>query len=638
MRTTLCLSCLAQVQCRKLYAVETTMADATDFHPVLNDLGYSAGISAANAPPYPLLPCTAASGSPCRIFYHLSALNEVLFPVQLELQEVLSPCAQLSLTSFADKGLEAIHDSEKTKRAVFLLDQLLRTHSCIQNLRVKGSGAKLLVEVLKANASLKELSVHGSVICESGPHEFAQYLKVNTSLTTLSILEDDTSDTSCFEWMAEGLLVNKTIEKVNLTNISFDRENAKLVARIFAENKVIRSFNTFYNPQSLSHLVSADCGMWHEPISNNETLEELSFPIFIWNFAQWNNFFRTASRKVNLKKIAVFVHTAAFPCVCSFFDVLRESGAEEKVSFGSCYLLDNVDWITSKAFSDFNVYSYGQQLTWLAQLLTSCAHVTSMRFNISMDDLSSVSPVSACIQAATSLQKLDLALYNGHRGTQDKQPWSQLAETLRQKTSLREITVDVFRDVAPAQCRDQIRRLSGALSSHESLRRVHFRAAHSIELAAFLRNFAERVTDNYILLGVTLNGRLETEAVPDYIVIRDVARRNCGLVRRATNFTKGLRVDRCTAGALEQVWRHAGLLEELADQQSLSMTEATSMVRSALRSIEGLHDFMRITNVVKDSVVCKPRPDGRLQLDALNEDCWRLVRRYLAVDDVVESI
>ncbi|KAL1477258.1 hypothetical protein MTO96_035883 [Rhipicephalus appendiculatus] len=59
------------------------------------------------------------------------------------------------------------------------------------------------------------------------------------------------------------------------------------------------------------------------------------------------------------------------------------------------------------------------------------------------------------------------------------------------------------------------------------------------------------------------------------------------------------------------------------------------MIRSRLRSVEGLHDFMRLTGVVKECVTCAPPVDGcRMQLQDLNDDCWRLVRRYLSFDDV----
>ncbi|KAH7969521.1 hypothetical protein HPB52_019238 [Rhipicephalus sanguineus] len=37
-------------------------------------------------------------------------------------------------------------------------------------------------------------------------------------------------------------------------------------------------------------------------------------------------------------------------------------------------------------------------------------------------------------------------------------------------------------------------------------------------------------------------------------------------------------------------------------------------------------------------VECHPRDDGRMQLDDLNEDCWRMVRRHLMLDDVEEAV
>ncbi|KAL1473449.1 hypothetical protein MTO96_038659 [Rhipicephalus appendiculatus] len=59
------------------------------------------------------------------------------------------------------------------------------------------------------------------------------------------------------------------------------------------------------------------------------------------------------------------------------------------------------------------------------------------------------------------------------------------------------------------------------------------------------------------------------------------------------------------------------------------------MIPSRLRGVEGLHDFMRLTGVVKECVACAPPVDGgTIQLQYLKDDCWRLVRRYLSLDDV----
>lgn len=96
----------------------------------------------------------------------------------------------------------------------FILPKVIRIHSSlttlkISELRLRGSRAQDLVAALKENSTLKELSIHGSVICEAGRGVFADYLKIHTSLITLSVGADDVSNRNCFNWIVEGLLVNE---------------------------------------------------------------------------------------------------------------------------------------------------------------------------------------------------------------------------------------------------------------------------------------------------------------------------------------------------------------------------------------------------------------------------------------------
>ncbi|XP_075558174.1 uncharacterized protein LOC142590165 isoform X2 [Dermacentor variabilis] len=89
-----------------------------------------------------------------------------------------------------------------------------------------------------------------------------------------------------------------------------------------------------------------------------------------------------------------------------------------------------------------------------------------------------------------------------------------------------------------------------------------------------------------------------------------------------------------SAAALDRVSRHPALMAELVEVLSIDEDEAARMVRQRFRSIEGLHEFMRLAGVVKQRVTCRPREDGRAQLDDLNSECWCHVRRYLQLDDV----
>ncbi|KAL1472831.1 hypothetical protein MTO96_039076 [Rhipicephalus appendiculatus] len=78
------------------------------------------------------------------------------------------------------------------------------------------------------------------------------------------------------------------------------------------------------------------------------------------------------------------------------------------------------------------------------------------------------------------------------------------------------------------------------------------------------------------------------------------------------------------------------MLEEMAQQEHLSVSEAKSILQGALKQIESMNDYMRFAGVVKERVVCREREDGRTQLDNLNEHCWYRLRRYLTLGDIRE--
>ncbi|KAH9375857.1 hypothetical protein HPB48_014559 [Haemaphysalis longicornis] len=82
---------------------------------------------------------------------------------------------------------------------------------------------------------------------------------------------------------------------------------------------------------------------------------------------------------------------------------------------------------------------------------------------------------------------------------------------------------------------------------------------------------------------------------------------------------------------------HPELVEELARLEEVDQARAAAMILDGLRSMDGLHEFMRLAGVVRKQVSCHTCEDGRTQLDTLNEHCWRAVRRYLKLHDIKES-
>ncbi|KAH7943774.1 hypothetical protein HPB52_011416 [Rhipicephalus sanguineus] len=152
----------------------------------------------------------------------------------------------------------------------------------------------------------------------------------------------------------------------------------------------------------------------------------------------------------------------------------------------------------------------------------------------------------------------------------------------------------------------------------------------------FVSLLSKVIGDNYNLLGVDLfNSKVGVEAKRCLFIIRETTRRNSGLVERAADFRPTSHLDWYTATALEKVSRNPALVRELAEKEGVAASQVVSMIRSRLRSVDGLDDFMRLTGVVKECVTCAPPVIGSsMQLQDLGDDCWRLVRRYLSFDDV----
>ncbi|XP_075725745.1 uncharacterized protein LOC142767609 [Rhipicephalus microplus] len=552
----------------------------------------------------------------------------------------------LDLCSDCD-DVEQLDESEcSCSKLSSALSIILRDCSSLNTLEVgelqmKRKMATAFVAALKENLTLKELSIHGSVICEAERDQFAQYLCHNVSLTVLSITADNVSKRNCFLWMAVGLLVNNTIRNVRLNNVLFDQDNVMMAARIFAENDTIRIFNMVYLAHTFSRAPSTDYGLWLAPLSNNETLEELGLPFSIWNSLQWVGFFSVIARKQNLKKLTVALKVTDYRYLPELCAALRETGAEDKVSLGTHFVDGILNLVQSRALLDVDVFCLDKTVIRQLHALQAFNHVTSVCFRLKIGQVSITSAIARYVEATTSLRRLQLDLYPDHDSAlHDKNAsFMAIVQSLSRNTSVRELELNFDHCVgnSVAMQDHNIEQLAHVVGTSRRVRRFHFRAVYSHGTAAFIRRLSEKVADNYTLIHVVVADVLNKDTAMDYCNIRDKASRNSGLVARAVQFARGRPVDSRSARALERVWRHAGLLEEFAEQVSLSATDASAVIRRGLRSTESLHDFMRLAHVVQNCVVCNPCQDGRPQLDTISEDCWRLICSYLLLDDVRES-
>ncbi|XP_050043150.3 uncharacterized protein [Dermacentor andersoni] len=462
----------------------------------------------SDAPVHYGLPCTAAEGQTCQIVRHLSTWNEFLFQVRMEIREVAGARASAQHV----EELELQSDGLSSTGVLSALSNLLKTTNSlavltIPHVSMSGQDADRFLTALAENKTLKELSMHESVLSEAsmaGRARFKEYLKDNNTLTTL--------------------VVGK----------------------------------------------------------GNE----------LW-----------------------------------------DSGTENRVSFGTFYASDSFDLLESKAFSEVSVLSFEDftNVLRLLRRLPSFRHITSVRLDIWTGDIVLSWAFADYVKSSSTLRNLRLWLGSDGASRDDANGWrAALFASLSRNTSIRVLHVtSMYMD------EQDVYLLADSITSSRNIEKVHIGTVTLAESGALVRRLSLGIATNYTLLSVSLDSPVDREAAKHFFTVCDVARRNSGLVALAAQFVTGARPGSICAQALERVSNHPALLEVLSESTSMSTEEAAATIRSRLRSIEGLQQFMRLAGVVKERVTCNARDDGRMHLADLNEHCWSHVRRYLKLHDVV---
>ncbi|XP_077491213.1 uncharacterized protein LOC144101864 [Amblyomma americanum] len=166
----------------------------------------------------------------------------------------------------------------------------------------------------------------------------------------------------------------------------------------------------------------------------------------------------------------------------------------------------------------------------------------------------------------------------------NQEQWRVLFDSLSQNTSIVELDVKLAcLDEENAQC------LADAVKHSRNIRRAAFQLEDAT--AAFVTRLSIGIEDNYTIIDMKLHCRTRPGDGQWFHVV-DTARRNTGLVARASQLLSADHCDRRCALALESVSSHPALLAELADVMSVSETNAAAMIKDVLKSLHGVHRFM----------------------------------------------
>ncbi|KAH7949787.1 hypothetical protein HPB49_015367 [Dermacentor silvarum] len=511
-------------------------------------------------------------------------------------------------------------------------------------LHLDGIQAQTLFAALRANTTLKDLSLGGAAI-RGDPASFVQFLASNATLQRLVLGDISCRLDNTLKCIFEGMLKNGSVWSLEVDNFILDSESVELGARMLRESKVLRCFKFSTRASTHDdHMMTDRCrqeipgniGTWHEAVSQSNTLQYMTLSFGIWNAEHWGSFFRILSKHKSLKMVTIDVREIEYAHLAGVVRELELSGSEEKVSFNAPCRIDTLALSDCKRCSELAAYvpiKSEPNFLRVFEQLPALSHLNALSLTIEHWDITICSLVAQYIATTSVLRKLHIQLNLESYPRESVQWFPALSQSLLLNRSITELGIGAR--VHPSEA---LAIVGEAVRRRATIRTICILEWSAPALLSFMCGLSAGIAKNRTLCHTASGYYYEwAHNVKGWFAVYHTARRNSGFVARAAQFLNHARCDRHCAAGLDRVSRHPALLAELAEVLSIGQVEAADMVQRRFRSIEGLHEFMRLAGVVKGRVTCLPREDGRTQLDDLTYDCWAHVRRYLELDDVPHS-
>ncbi|KAL1475220.1 hypothetical protein MTO96_037459 [Rhipicephalus appendiculatus] len=506
-------------------------------------------------------------------------------------------------------------------------------------------------EGLKQNVTITTLSLNTDTADDfwSSRDDIFAYFREASKLRTLSLTESSFTDKVCK--IAEPVLLNSTISELNLKSFDMNIGDVQLITALLIENGTLRSLNfvtCVYKPSpeyeaNTSVIYTENFGYvssriypWVVALTKNTTLEELTLSLSWYDADEWWSFFKALASNASLQKVNVSRFRRQD--VTQIFQAMRETGVQGRFFVGAHHVFeDTVVAVTEcKQLSciaiDSTISRKFQPLLTASCLMQSCTHMTSLCMVLEKEifNVPVVSLIAQCITGAMALRTLELTFRNnGPIFYADHRIQRALVQALSVNTTIRSLHIWGLRfDETETQM------LADTLQSSRTLCEFSFFPHDDESTVTFLRKLSPIVSSNYTLLGLHLTERFDLGG--EFFTVAEVVRRNNFLTTRATHFVKGTMHKYC-AEAFELVHSTPGLLASVQTSASVDENQAVLKIRKRLNNFSEIDIFMKVAGVVKNSVECHPRDDGKIQLVDLNRDCWLHIRRYLMVSDILHT-
>ncbi|KAH8040181.1 hypothetical protein HPB51_009559 [Rhipicephalus microplus] len=495
----------------------------------------------------------------------------------------------------------------------------------ITNERMVGT----LLNTLLHKPTLEELSFE-NITLDWNP--YVQALKEYLSSTTaLKVFTMSTSNRSLQRAVLEGVLENTSIEKLSLSRFKGTEENTALVSRIIREKRAIPTLSILSSDDPFEQHSLYDC--WVQPLIQNDVLVEVTLSVSMLHTTKWSDFLRVLPTKQNLKMVNL-MNTSSYPKIRWLCTELKDSGSEEKVYLGyDPDFRQSTEQLHCKAIWGANLWTVqpGDHLLAVVRQLPNFQGLRVLGIPIRSDHMRLSLALAEFLRSATALHTLDLRIkVNGPQQANAQNPWWKIIlESIGRSKTVKNLHLTVS-GMSIQDSHD----LADSVKHNTCITELYLGCTPKANNTAFFRRLSQGIEENYTLASLKFEGGLDADCGSHWLAVEETTWRNSGLVPRAARIKQASKSDRYVTRAVDRVSRYPGLLEEVARRAKLDQSELAALVRDRLMAIQSLDGFMGFVGVVKERVMCHSAEDGRVQLDDLNEDCWRHVRRYLVADDV----
>lgn len=517
--------------------------------------------------------------------------------------------------------------------------------------------AEKLFSALKKNSSLIKLTLSACLVITE-PDETSGLLRDYLSrghcdhLLSLTVRKSCTSHPPSLSAIVDGVCENRTLQDLSVAGFFLGRWNFGVVAKLLSENRTLRRltligtswFEVFQGsfksrdqwkrreseaPNSFPRCLQA--------LAGHRSLELLTVDVSTFTVQQC--FALCEAVHANKLLSAVTLARVQNEDVGPFCDVIRKTKTEHRVRLDHGYILkegscnDVVQYpaLIKKVVLDRSNFREPQMMDEALRSLPRFDQVNSLSLNVDISQ-ELFGDVATFLKTTTSLRRLDLSIPTSEPGNLEP-----ILHVLGQNRSIRTLRIHKMRIADP-----EIQLLATTVADSSTLCEFGFFVEDNecATLKTFLWELEPWFSCNYSILELSHS---RVDDCPKYLSVQRIPRRNMALAVQASHFVLGVNVSKRCARALEQVSNGQGVVRTVAGFASVDETTAAELVQQAMGRLADMTTFMKIAGVVRETLVCHTvsgenlRGGPRLQLDQLDADSWRHVRRYIRLADILDS-